>query len=134
MIENKIDELIAALNANTEALKASGQTPTVVAEKVEPAKKVAKKKTAKKKEEKVVEAEVVEPEVAELPEEKAPNNEEVDITEAQLKELGMVLLKAKQMATYNEIVQSFGVKKVSELPLGEYDACYTKLREAVNAL
>lgn len=68
MIETKIDELISALNANTEALKASG-TNTVSAPDTpepEPAKKTVKKRAARKPkttpapEPEVVEAEIVE--------------------------------------------------------------------------
>jgi hypothetical protein len=129
MIEKTITELTAAITALTAQLAANAGTTATCAlpeKKVEPEKKPAVKKVAAKKVAKTVEAEVVDTPVK--------DNTEVDITEDVLRDLGMKLLKAKQMVKYNEIVTSFGAKKIAELELGDYDACYTQLRTAVNAL
>lgn len=129
MIETEIKKLTAAIEGLTQALNNSGgSAPSNVVS-------MDKDAPSTKDEEKLPEAETTTPE---------PTTEEttagkadtpsVDVTEDDLKALGMQLLKGKKMKEYSDIIKKFGVSKVSELATEHYEKCHGLLKAEVAKL
>lgn len=111
MIEEKIDQLIAALNANTAALAGSAAKPP----------KAEKPKTEEKKSE-----------TAKV-EEKKPDAP-VGPTMTDLRALAQQLVDAGRVSDVKDANKALGFAKVSECPPDKFTELHTKLKAAVDAL
>ena len=109
MIEQKIQELIEALNSNTAALLSKPVTQTELPLKTETLKKQEPAKTA-------------------APTQEAP-------TIAEWREIAQKLLDAKQRVKIDEINQKFGLKRITEAHgTDKASAVFEQLKSAADAI
>lgn len=104
MIEQKIDQLIAALNANTEALLSSRTVQQPVQ----------------------IEIPTV-PEVVVTP----PPAPEPTVTLEDIRAVANKLLQAAKLSVVKQINESYKVKKLSDISKSDYNAVYERLKQAL---